>query len=167
MNQALILRHNLTKAPKQPGPQARETHSFLRLLVCGQAGRQVNGLEPYTRYLANLLTAQLNYFQDEIETNTSLKNLGEQARQSCDLVIFDEPVQSLFKSLFFAPPGCQAVKYIPTSVLIPRHPRWPLQRILLVTRGQESDDSAVEWAIRLARPSGAAVTVLAVQPAIT
>ncbi len=49
---------------------------------------------------------------------------------------------------------------------MPRGPRWPMQRILLVTRGQENDNCAMEWAIRLARPSRAAVTVLAVQPAL-
>lgn len=120
-------------------------------------------MDRYIHYLANLLPAQLSFFSNEIETDAGLKTLAAQAGQSCDLVIFDEPTQSLYKSLFFASPGCKAVKYLLTSVLLPRGPRWPIQRILLVTRGQENDNCAVEWTIRLARPSRAAV---AVQPAL-
>jgi len=47
---------------------------------------------------------------------------------------------------------------------VARRPRWPLRRLLLVVRGEEIDDAAVDWAVRLARPSGAAVTALAVVP---
>jgi nucleotide-binding universal stress UspA family protein len=36
--------------------------------------------------------------------------------------------------------------------------------MLLITSGYEIDDTAVDWTIRLAQPSSAAVTVLAVAP---
>lgn len=152
--------------PAQPKKRVRSTSSFLHLLVSYQTGELNEGLNRYSHHLADMLPGQLNYLQAEIETDTGLKTLAGQVGQSCNLVIFDEPTQSLLTSLFFAPPACKAVKYLPTSVLIPRRPRWPLRRILLVTRGQSSDDCAVDWTIALARPSRAMVTVLAVQPAL-
>jgi nucleotide-binding universal stress UspA family protein len=53
---------------------------------------------------------------------------------------------------------------VPGALLIARQPHWPLRRLLAVIRGEEVDAATVDWVIRLAEPSGAAVTVLAVVP---
>ena len=52
----------------------------------------------------------------------------------------------------------------PVAVLAAQKPRWPLQRILLVLSGDAGDHAAVDWALRLAGPAVADVTVLAVVP---
>jgi nucleotide-binding universal stress UspA family protein len=54
----------------------------------------------------------------------------------------------------------------PFAILVAEGPRWPLARILLVICGECVDNAAVDWALRLAGPSGAVVTVLAVVPPV-
>jgi nucleotide-binding universal stress UspA family protein len=51
------------------------------------------------------------------------------------------------------------------AVLVVRQPRWPLQQILLVVRGQKGDETAFAWAEQLARASRAIVAILPVIPA--
>jgi nucleotide-binding universal stress UspA family protein len=55
---------------------------------------------------------------------------------------------------------------VPSSVLVAQRPRWPLERILLIICGENGDNAAVDWALRLAPPCTAAVTVLAVVPPV-
>lgn len=50
------------------------------------------------------------------------------------------------------------------SVLFARHPRWPLRRILLVVRLDDSDRAALSWVRRLAVPVWTSVTILPVAP---
>ena len=57
---------------------------------------------------------------------------------------------------------CAADEGAPGAILFVRHQRWPLKRILLVVKGQPGDERAAEWSIRLARPSSANITALAV-----
>jgi nucleotide-binding universal stress UspA family protein len=52
------------------------------------------------------------------------------------------------------------------AVLAARNPCLPLARILLVLCGGSADQAAVNWTLRLACPSSAAVTVLAVVPSV-
>ncbi len=95
--------------------------------------------------------------------DATFKDLTE-AAEGYDLVVFGEPDQSLAERLLSGSADLKASELVRTSLLISRRPRWPLRRMLLITRGYETDDVAVDWAIRLAQPSNAAVTVLAVLP---
>jgi nucleotide-binding universal stress UspA family protein len=52
------------------------------------------------------------------------------------------------------------------AALIAQEPRWPLQRSLLIISGEEEDEVAVDWMLRLARASHCAVTALAVVPPV-
>jgi nucleotide-binding universal stress UspA family protein len=45
---------------------------------------------------------------------------------------------------------------------VARDPRWPIERILLILCAGSTDGGALDWALRLARPCAAAITVLAV-----
>jgi nucleotide-binding universal stress UspA family protein len=87
-------------------------------------------------------------------------------RASCqqDLVIFGEPDQSLVNRILAGSAACKAAEHLPSSVLIARQPRRPLKRILLVTRGYETDNIAVDWLVRLTQASHATATVLALVP---
>lgn len=51
------------------------------------------------------------------------------------------------------------------SVLMVSRPRWPLERILLVVRGQKGDETALFRAEQLAQASGAVVAILPIIPA--
>jgi nucleotide-binding universal stress UspA family protein len=53
----------------------------------------------------------------------------------------------------------------PDALLVARQPHWPLRRLLAVIRGDDVDAATIDWVVRLAEPSRAAVTVLAVVPA--
>jgi nucleotide-binding universal stress UspA family protein len=68
----------------------------------------------------------------------------------------------LLKRLLTGRPGHKAVNQVPISILVTCRPRWPIQTILLIVRLEETDEAAVDWVGRLARPSDAKVTILPV-----
>jgi nucleotide-binding universal stress UspA family protein len=87
-----------------------------------------------------------------------------QAASDCDLVIFGEPEQSCPERLLAGRPCGKAIAQVPTSFLVARRPRRPIKQILLILRVEETDEAAVEWLGRLARPTDAAVTILPIVP---
>jgi len=52
------------------------------------------------------------------------------------------------------------------SLIFAREPTWPLRRLLLIVQGETWDREAMDWTLRLAEPSGASVTALAVLPPV-
>ena len=144
-----------------------EASHRLRFLVSHRDSPIAEEIQAYARYLGDLLKAQLTDSMGADRPETTFDELAEDAKHNINLVIFGEPCQSLIGKLVTGPAGCRAAEHIPTSILITRCPRWPLRKILLITRGQGLDNVAVDWIIRLAQPSGAAVTVLAIQPPLS
>jgi nucleotide-binding universal stress UspA family protein len=140
-----------------------ETRDPLRLLLYHQASPVADEVQGYAKYLADLLDGHLIDFEIVAPTDATFCNLTQVAHDY-DLVVFGEPDQSLIERLLSGPADLKASELVPTSVLIARRPRWPLKRMLLITRGYETDNVAVDWAIRLAQPCSAAITVLAVAP---
>lgn len=135
------------------------------LLVCAQASPIADEVWVYAQRMGDLLGAHVSLFQTVAATGVSLDALAEEVgRAGYDLVILGEPHQSLVERLLSGPAGRRVADRVPTSLLVARRPRWPLRRMLLVMRGEETDDEAVDWMVRLAQPSSAAVTVLAVVP---
>lgn len=53
-----------------------------------------------------------------------------------------------------------------SAVLFACQVRWPLRKLLVITRGDQVDELVLAWAARLARPTGAAVTALMVAPSV-
>lgn len=139
-----------------------EIRDPLQLLVYHQDSPIVDTVQSYAQYLCNLLDGQISGFPMVASVDTTFKDLT-QAACSYDLVIFGEPDQPFLERLFTGDAGLKAAEQMPSSVLIARRPRWPLKQILLVIRGHQTDDVAVDWTICLAQPSNAAVTVLAVE----
>lgn len=135
----------------------------LKILVYHRDSPIANDVKRYAEYMEFLLNGQLASFQLE-QTHANFNDLVEQASCGQDLVIFGEPDQSLIKKILSGPVGCKAAEWVPTSVLVARQPRWPLKRVLLITRGYQIDNMAVDWLIRLAQPSRALATVLALTP---
>jgi nucleotide-binding universal stress UspA family protein len=141
-----------------------ETGLTLRMLLYHHDSPNSAEIQAYGCYLGDLLQVQLTDCRSANGADVTFDDLVEQARQNYNLIIFGEPDQSLIGRLVGGSVGCKAADQLPASVLIARSPRWPLRNILLVTRGQGFDNIAVDWIIRFAQPSGATVTVLAVQP---
>ena len=132
----------------------------MRLLACFQDD-QDQEMRAYADNLCGLLQGQISYL--EIPTMGSIKPIKKEAGD-CDLIVFGEPKQSLINRLLTGHPCHKTVNQVPVSILVPRRPRWPIQSILLIVRIEETDEAAVDWVGRLARPSGARVSILPVSP---
>ena len=155
-----LIQDNAANINKQQAKDSRQ--ASLQMLVYHQFCPIYKKIETYARYLSDLLDGQLTFYETEAQTNVNFKDLANQKNQ--DLVIYGEPNQSWIKQLFTDPVGCKAVKCLPMSVLVVRQPHWPLQKMLLITQGHETDNVAVDWLLRLARPDHTAVTVLVLGP---
>ncbi|MCI0395143.1 MAG: universal stress protein [Chloroflexi bacterium] len=134
-----------------------------RLLLCSL---QKPPSRPFLAY-AEALTAQLGGQATNLPV-TMLRRPDQlkEAVAGCDLVLFEEPTLPLWQRWLIGNPGRRVIRQAPTSTLVVRQARWPLQKILLILRSEETDDLATEWVLHLARSSGAAVTVLVIIPPI-
>jgi len=142
-----------------------EAHCSLRLLVCIHVNSLANELWGYAQAIGTLLHAQVSYLPKNKNTGPILDALAEQIpSDGYDLVLLGEPDWSLAERLLLVSKRHRTTTQTPTSLLIAQQPRWPLRKILLIIRGKESDDVAVDWTVRLARPSGAVVTILTMVP---
>jgi nucleotide-binding universal stress UspA family protein len=136
------------------------------LRVCACPESLTDELWGYAAALADLLGGQLNRAITPGEVSTLTRDqIGD-----CDLVVVGNGSHSLIRHVLSLPLAEAAATCdgSPASfgVLAAQQPRLPLQRILLLLCGGASDAAAVDWALRLAGPSGAAVTVLAVVPSV-
>lgn len=142
-------------------PDETPRRHVLRLLVYYQASPNPDRVQAYAQCLADLFGGHLTDFSPTTEGDATFDDLIK-AAHSYDLVIFGEPDQTLIQRLLSGAAELKAAEQMPSSVLIAHQPRQKLHHILLIIRGQETDNVAVDWAIRLAQPSQANVTVLAV-----
>ena len=135
------------------------------LRVCACPESLTDELWCYAAALADLLGGQLNRAITSGEVTTLTRDqIGD-----CDLVIVGNGSHSLIHRVLSLPVAdAAACDGSPASfgALAAQQPRLPLERILLLLCGGASDAAAVDWALRLAGPSGAAVTVLAVVPSV-
>lgn len=124
----------------------------------------------YAQGLSVLLGGQLRRATVTQELDTARHDgLGE-----CDLVVLGTGSRPLLRRLLAGTGGAAPSEQDAPSmqdpaafaVLAARNPSLPLARILLVLCGGIADQAAVNWALRLACPSAAAVTVLAVVPSV-
>lgn len=132
-----------------------------RLMVCVPDSAEGAAVQAYARYMHTLLGGQVSHVSGTARDDvTRIK----QADFDCDLVILGEPEQSCFEWLLADRPCDTAIAHVPTSFLVARRPRRPIREILLILRVEETDEAAVEWLGRLARSSGATVTILPIVP---
>lgn len=144
-----------------------EAHHSLRLLVCTQVGPSGDKVKAYAQAIGDLLSAQVDRLDMPATASAALDALiGGVERTGYDLAIFGGMDESLIERLLWGSVDRRATEKVPASLLIARRPRWPLRRMLLLIRGEGADDAAVDWVVRLARPSGASATVLAIVPPV-
>jgi len=146
-------------------PEERRTAP--QVLVCAHASPIADRVLALAQSIGELLNGQVSHFVPIAGSPVSCDALPQSVDQAIyDLLVWGEPEQSLGQQIFSGPVYPRAVERICTSLLVTRAPRWPLKRLLLIVRGDEADDAAVDWAVRLARPSQATVTVLTIVPPI-
>jgi nucleotide-binding universal stress UspA family protein len=140
-----------------------EAGRSLRVVACALPTDTDDVMWDYAQAMTHLLGARISRLDTVAEMDALVA--GEGARH--DLVILSEPRHPLVTRLLARStdraPGSQP-RSLPLAILAARRPRWPLGKILLVIWGHETDEVAVDWVVRLARPGGSAVTVLAVVP---
>lgn len=133
----------------------------VRIHVYMPAGSENVTLRAYGEYLTSLLQGQTTYRQATAKDHISSIN---QAENSCDLLIFGEPEQSAIERFLFGPVGRRVARKTSTTILVARQPHWPIRKILLVIRVEETEELAVDWAGRLTRFSDAQLTILPLVP---
>jgi nucleotide-binding universal stress UspA family protein len=139
----------------------------VHLLACAQSDPAGDEVWTYAQDIGGLLGAYVNRFHAPLETGIALDTLLEEVTHTvCDLVLLKEPEQSPVERLLLGSVGRRVVERIPTSLLFVRRPRWPLREILLVVQGDEGDDVALDWVVRLARFRAITVTVSSVVPPV-
>ena len=126
------------------------TRPALHWLVCAPA----NGAQAYIQYIGGLLGNRPDYL-------ATGEDLVGQARHDCELILLWEPDLHLIEQVLSSTQDASC-----PALLAVRRPRSPLKRVLLIVGSEASGDISVHWTICLARPSGAAVTVLAVAPGV-
>jgi nucleotide-binding universal stress UspA family protein len=143
--------------------------SPLQLLAYAPSLSAGDELSDPARLMAELLGARVSFLEAEGDSGPALDAVAERVvSQGYDLVICGRSCQPLIDRLFFGPVDCRAASRIPASLLLVQGFKWPFKRILMVV-GQDSaetNEAALLWAERLARPSGASVTALAVVPPV-
>jgi len=111
----------------------------------------------YARNLHNLLGLEVCY--QMLEEKDDLECVGQDSG-GCDLVVLGEPAwslrqgsaQALVEALLPGQACAQVIARSSTSVLLTRRPCWPIRRILLILRIEDTDEAAVDWLVRLACP---------------
>lgn len=134
-----------------------------QVLVCAPAGPRATKLSAYADYVCRLIHAEASHWEHPGDLDAWA---AETVRRRYDLVILSPSDQSFIERLISGPVERRAVDRLPTSLLIARKPRWPIQRILLLLNQDGSADAAVDWVVRLAQSAGARATVLAVVPPV-
>jgi nucleotide-binding universal stress UspA family protein len=140
------------------------THHAPRLLVHQSANNGTDQLQAYARYMADVLGGAGADSCTIARSDATSDDLSPETTRGYDLVVLGQTDQSPLERLVSGVAELKILERITSSLLIARHPRWPIRRLLLITRGGETDEAAVDWTVRLAQPSSATVTVLAVAP---
>lgn len=116
----------------------------------------------YVHYLGRLLDSPPRLRSRLSENGESGGTVDPEAE--VDLLLYLEPERRWWQRWLGRTPAARIIDRSRSSVLTVRKPRWPLRRILLILRGRETDEAAVQWLGRLARPTRAEVTVLPIIP---
>ena len=126
----------------------------LSFLLSCQNANNIDALQDYAHYLATVLHARLKTVEKGHDGEGRL--LIDKASCHHDLLILGESRHSRLMTN-------HAVRHIPLPILLAKQPLWPIKKILLITRGQAGiDDWAVDWSIRIAQATNAAVAMLAI-----
>jgi nucleotide-binding universal stress UspA family protein len=136
-------------------------------VVCAFPDPLPDELSDYVQALSTLLGASMVRTSTAGEVNALA---SEEGGADSDLVVFGQGCHQVIRYLLARPIADNGLasqqRVVPFAVLVAQQPRWPIERILLVICGDSADNVAVDWALRLAQASVAAVTALAVVPAV-
>jgi nucleotide-binding universal stress UspA family protein len=145
---------------------ANADHNPLNVLSCPVDISPPAGVQNYIDYIGLVLQADIYTFPLNGLNSGEFDRFVEEANEKFEMVMLYEADSTLIQRLLLGSHKYEAVKVMKTSFMIVQHPRWPLKKILLVHGGDEGDDAALDWAIRLAKGSRALITVLSIVPGV-
>jgi len=133
----------------------------------GESSTEDNSVIEYANTLSQLIKADVRHFDKIAVTKENIDALNHEIdRRGYELVVAgNEELTKPHRNIFDVA-GNKVARLLSTSVLLVRQPRWPIRQILLIPLFNEYDDTTANWVIRLARPSGAFVTILSIFPNI-
>jgi nucleotide-binding universal stress UspA family protein len=147
--------------PQNPAPR-------LRLLIWTPKAEIDPPLRLYAQAVSDLLEADLKQMSIAYRGIKSLDAIVKEAEDfQPDLIILQIPPHPLMKSLLIDFAINKLIDQLSASILVVKNPRWPLQKILLAIRdGNEPNEVAIDWVLRLAHCSHASVTLLPLMPPV-
>lgn len=120
-------------------------------------------VKTYAQKLSALLGAHLSCFETSKSSIGACRALVEETKVAKpDIVIFRAPCQSLIERFVAISVENMLTELLPASSLLVCGYRWPIKKILLVIQNDGSDEAAINWALKLGKPSSAFVTVLTI-----
>jgi hypothetical protein len=140
----------------------KNTEPRLKILTWFPQGKGDEQIQAYAQSMAGMLAGALSSCEIYLRSGCSILQQIEEAvsQQQADLLIFRSPDPPLLKRLLLEPAEQSFVEKLPSSLLIPYKPRWPIREVLLVLHNSFSDEAALQWCIRLASRNRANVTIL-------
>lgn len=158
--------HEIAKRLAELWPQ--NPASRLRLLLWYPTVATDATLETYAQSLAEFLDADL------VQVNIPGRGVKSFADLICaveqihpDLIIFQTHNPAQKNRVLLDNATQKQIDRLPTSLIIPQNPRWPVTKILLtIPDGDTKDESAIRWTIQIARSGQSEVTVLPLLPPV-
>jgi len=143
------------------------THQPPKILIWTPSEKTCSEINAYTKEMARLLAYGVRQFHDPPGSKQPYQELSNQVKSlSPQLVIFEIPESSTLQRLFPQHKWRSLLDRLPVSLMVARNPRWPLKKVLLIIRNDETDDAAIDWSVLLARRSGASITILPILPPV-
>ncbi len=142
-----------------------EVGPLRKFLVCVNPSR-FEEINNFAHSLGNLLHAEIEHLE-LIEEHEFLHNtLARKAEEGYDLIILGPQGHSFGKGQLSRSMSERILRKLPISLLVIRKTRWPLSKMLLLLRGEEGDNSTVDWGVCLAQACNATITLLAIVPSV-
>ncbi len=88
------------------------------------------------------------------------------SRGDADLFLYWESNRQWWQQWWGVTSALHVMEKTFPSVLVIRQPCWPIRRILLILRGDKTDESSIQWLERFARPAQADVFILPIIPPV-
>ena len=138
-----------------------------QILVWAPTEKIAAEVNPYAYEIASLLDSRITQFRSKTESREAyLALITEAERLIADMVLISIPDRSMGKGLSSKLKVNKLIYRMPTSLLVARNPRWPIKKMLLVIRNEDTDEAAIDWAVIMARRCDAAITVLPILPPV-
>lgn len=123
--------------------------------------------ESYAEALSAMLGARLKQFKTKKMGKNAYRELTQELEQyQAEMLILGTIDPPIIKELIELYSGTFPIERIPASLLMVKQPRWPLKSILLILKNEITDESAIDWAVRIAQSSKAKIAILPLTVAI-